>query len=149
MSLAPLWAVALAAALTISVPRPASPADTVVPPAATLSVTELGARNGQALAAVRICPGARLTAKAETLGAGLAGSDLAMFRDESDRIVTAWARAFACRDVDPAQSRDINGCRRAKILSCTTTWQEIGPDGTALPGLLDFRPDDTTASPGL
>jgi hypothetical protein len=110
--------------------------------AAEMSAADQGIRYGQALAAVRTCPGARLTPKAIALEQGVALTDRGTFRDASDRIVAAWANAFACKDVDPAQTRDINGCRRAKILSCTTTWQEIGPDGTALRGLLEFRPED-------
>jgi hypothetical protein len=110
--------------------------------AAELSAADQGIRYGQALAAVRTCPGARLTPKAAALEQGVAIAERGAFRDASDRIVAAWANAFACKDVDPAQTRDINGCRRAKILSCTTTWQEIGPEGTALPGLLEFRPED-------
>lgn len=106
-----------------------------------IAAKELGIRHGQAIAAVRTCPGARLTAKAEGLETDLGRGDLAVFRDESDRILTAWANAFACTDVDPAQTREINGCRRAKILSCNQAWQEIGPDGMALPGLVEFRPD--------
>lgn len=109
---------------------------------APLTVKDLGVRHGQAIAAVRICPGARLTVKVATLGTNLTRPDLAVFRDESDRILTAWASAFSCRDVDPAQTREINGCRRAKILSCNQTWREIGPEGTELPGLIQFRPDD-------
>lgn len=110
--------------------------------AAEMTSEDQGIRYGQALAAARTCPGARLTPKAAALEEGVAVTERRTFRDASDRIVAAWANAFACKDVDPAQTRDINGCRRAKILSCTTTWREIGPDGTALPGLLEFRPED-------
>lgn len=115
--------------------------------AAPLSVKEQGARHGQALAAAKICPGARVTANVAALAAAVADADKAAFAASSADIVAAWDKAFACTDVDPAQTREINGCRKAKILSCSTTWQEIGPDGMALPGLLEFKPADAADAP--
>lgn len=109
----------------------------------TLSIDEQGARHGQALSAARICPGARTTAKVDTLAAGIADADRATFDAASQKIVLAWDKAFLCQDVDPAQApREINSCRKSKILSCSSTWSEIGPEGTALPGLLEFAPAD-------
>lgn len=106
----------------------------------SLSLKEQGARRGQALAASRFCPGARLTEKAEKLDATLNEQEIAIFAEHSQKVEAAWEKAFTCTDVDPAQTREINGCRRAKILSCTMTWKEIGPEGTALQGLLEFKP---------
>jgi hypothetical protein len=109
--------------------------------AQNLSVAEQGARHGQALSAAKICPGARTTAKVTALAAAVKEADRAAFEAASQTIVTAWDKAFLCQDVDPAQApREINSCRKSKILSCTSTWSEIGPDGTALPGLLEFAP---------
>src|SRR5512137_1521501 len=109
---------------------------------ATMSIDEQGARHGQAIAAAKICPGARTTPKLGELAASVAQADRAVFEATSARIVAAWEKAFLCTDVDPAQSpREVNGCRKSKILSCTSTWTEIGPEGTALPGLLEFAPD--------
>ncbi len=88
-----------------------------------------------------ICPGAKTTVKVAELAAAIHPDDRETFDAASNRIVVAWQKAFACQDVDPAQSpREMNGCRKAKILSCTMTWREIGPDGSALPGLLEFAP---------
>lgn len=101
-----------------------------------------GAHHGQAVAASRICPGAQLTAGARALEAQYSQQDAVTFAAASKRIIAAWEQAFACVDVDPAQSREINGCRRAKILSCTAAWSEVGPDGSAIAGLLEFRPQD-------
>jgi len=129
------------AALTI-LPLLAAPI-TVQAGAASLSLDEVGARHGQAVSAAKICPGARTTAKLEQLAASITRVDLATFEAASQKIVVAWDKAFACQDVDPAQApREINSCRKSKILSCTTTWREIGPDGSALPGLLEFAPQD-------
>jgi hypothetical protein len=111
--------------------------------AQNLSIDEQGARHGQALSAAKICPGARTTAKVTTLAAAIRDADRAAFDAASQKIVDAWDKAFQCQDVDPAQApREINSCRKSKILSCTSTWSEIGPEGTALPGLLEFAPAD-------
>jgi hypothetical protein len=104
-------------------------------------IDEQGARHGQAIAAMATCPGAKTTIKVAELAAAVAPDDREAFQAASNRIIEAWQKAFACQDVDPAQSpREMNGCRKAKILSCTMTWREIGPEGSALPGLLDFAP---------
>jgi hypothetical protein len=106
-----------------------------------LSVDEQGARHGQSLAAMKTCPGARTTPKVAELAASIPGSDRAAFDTASANIVAAWEKAFRCTDIDPAQfPREVNGCRKSKILSCTSAWREIGPDGSALPGLLEFAP---------
>jgi hypothetical protein len=105
------------------------------------SIDEQGARHGQALSAAKICPGARTTAKLATLATAIKDADRAAFDAASQKIILAWDKAFLCQDVDPAQApREINSCRKSKILSCTATWSEIGPEGTALPGLLEFAP---------
>jgi hypothetical protein len=110
---------------------------------ASLSLDEQGARHGQALAAMATCPGARTTIKVAELADAIASEDREAFEAASKQIVEAWQKAFTCQDVDPAQSpREMNGCRKAKILSCTMTWREIGPEGSALPGLLEFAPAD-------
>jgi hypothetical protein len=106
-------------------------------------IDEQGARHGQAIAAMATCPGAKTTVKVAELAAAVAPDDREAFQAASNRIIEAWQKAFACKDVDPAQSpREMNGCRKAKILSCTMTWREIGPEGSALPGLLDFAPSN-------
>lgn len=107
-----------------------------------LSPDVAGAHHGQAVAAARICPGARLTPAIDAAARIYTGAAADQFATQSAHIVAAWEKAFSCTDVDPAQFRDINGCRKSKILSCTTAWREVGPDGTALPGLLEFRPSD-------
>jgi hypothetical protein len=128
------WAV-----LFLLIPPSAAVSGGTAPP----SIDEQGARHGQALAAARICPGARTTAKIDELAASIPSDRRPEFNAASDRIVDAWNQAFACQDVDPAQyPREINSCRKSKILSCSTTWSEIGPEGSALPGLLEFAPED-------
>jgi hypothetical protein len=56
----------------------------------TLSIDEQGARHGQALAAAKICPGARTTPKVAALAAAIASNDRATFEAASSRIVAAW-----------------------------------------------------------
>jgi hypothetical protein len=111
--------------------------------AAPLSIDEQGARHGQAIAAMQICPGAKTTGKVAELAASISDADRASFDAASNRIVAAWQKAFSCKDANPADGpRQMNGCRKAKILSCTSTWREIGPEGNALPGLLEFAPSE-------
>jgi hypothetical protein len=107
------------------------------------SADEQGARHGQALAAAKICPGARTTAKLTALPASISSADKDAFEAASTRIIIAWDKAFSCQDIDSAQyPREINACRKSKILSCNSAWQEIGPEGSALPGLLEFAPQE-------
>lgn len=109
--------------------------------AQNFTIDEQGARHGQALSAAKICPGARTTAKVNALATAIKAADRVAFDAASQKIILAWDKAFLCQDVDPAQApREINSCRKSKILSCTATWSEIGPEGTALPGLLEFAP---------
>ena len=110
-------------------------------PLENLTLEERGARHGQALAAARFCPGAKLSEKAEKLKETLNQDEILVFTKQSENVLISWEKAFLCTDVDPAQTREINGCRKAKILSCTTTWKEIGPEGTAFQGLLEFKPE--------
>lgn len=109
--------------------------------AGDLSIDEQGARHGQAVAAAKLCPGARQTAKTAALAASIPEAEREAFEAASRRIQLAWDKATECRDVDPAQyPREFNSCRKTKILNCSATWTEIGPEGSALPGLLEFAP---------
>lgn len=108
-----------------------------------MSVDEQGARHGQAIAAAKTCPGAKSTVKLTELAESIAQADRAEFDAASNRIVAAWQKAFSCKDADPSNGpRQMNGCRKAKILSCTSTWREIGPEGSAYPGLMEFAPTE-------
>jgi hypothetical protein len=78
--------------------------------AADMPAAEAGARIGQALSAAKLCPGARATSKITALAKSYGETNQAVIKTEADKIVASWDKA----------------------------WGEIGPEGTAIPGLLDF-----------
>jgi hypothetical protein len=127
----PLW---MCLAIAFAVPAHAQspgPADT-------------GARIGQARSAAKICPGAKLTPKVEELSASMPAETQAEASAAAAKVEATWAKTFDCFDYDP-ETRRATGCRKLKIMSCNAAWTEIGPEGTAIPGLLEFSapPEDT------
>ncbi len=114
------------------------------PASAEPSAADKGIRFGQAQSAVAICPGMILTASAGKLRADQAAADLQDFDRAAGKIRKAWTEAFNCVDLDPETHR-FTSCRRTKIVSCNAAWSEIGPDGTALPGLIGFKPDEKSS----
>ena len=109
--------------------------------AADIDPREIGPRIGQAHSAAKICPGARLTPLAGSITTRVTASERAAFDSGVAEVTAAWTKAFDCVDVDPETKREL-ACRKMKILSCNAAWQEIGPEGTALPGLLEFKAPD-------
>ncbi len=103
------------------------------------TAAEAGVRFGQAKGATQICPGARLLPKAETLASAYAGADLAAFNEQAGKTLENWKTTFACQDWDQ-ETKHTTSCRQMRIASCNMAWKEIGPEGNALPGLIDFRP---------
>ncbi len=114
----------LAAAVLISVPVAAEP---------LVTPREAGARYGQALGALEVCYGSKLTAKAEAMPAAYTGADLEAFKAEAAKIFDAWAAVRGC-----TKQNDPNQCKIIMDKSCLTAQSEIGADGTAMPGLVDF-----------
>jgi hypothetical protein len=95
---------------------------------------EAGARYGEALGAIEICDGAKLTDKAKSLKASFAGPELDRFTAQAAKVYEAWMTVKHCvRPLDP------NPCRIMIQKSCSGAISEIGPEGLAMPGLLDFK----------
>jgi hypothetical protein len=114
----------------------AEPSDKAVASAkaavAKLTPRDAGARYGQALGAIEVCVGTTLTEKASALGSVYTGADLEAFKAQSAKIYGAWIKVKHCvRQDDP------NQCKVIMDESCTAAIAEIGPSGTALPGLLE------------
>lgn len=105
--------------------------------AADMSAAQAGSRIGQALSAAKLCPGARATAKITALAKSYGETNPAVIKTEADKIVASWDKALGCVESNP-EIKLYTGCRKTKILSCNSAWGEIGPEGTELPGLLDF-----------
>ncbi len=98
-----------------------------------LTARDMGSRYGQALGALELCTGAKITEKASALPALYAGEELDEFHAQQKKIYDAWIRVKHCvREDDP------NQCKVIIDESCAAALTEIGPKGTAFPGLLEF-----------
>ncbi len=97
-----------------------------------LSPRDAGRRGGEAAGAVYACDWLRITQRAATLRSQYEGDALAEFDAEASRILAAWHTAKTCRNAGGP-----NECRITLQLSCQEALREIGPDGSALPGLLE------------
>ena len=98
-----------------------------------------GRRYGQARAVSAQCPGGKATAKAEALKARFSGEQAQVFTAEANRVVADWKAALGCVEADPETGRMIASCRKIKKVTCSQAWLEIGPEGSAMPGLVEFK----------
>lgn len=105
------------------------------------TAVDAGRRYGQAQAAARFCPGGKLLAKVEELRARFHDADKAAFEAEAAKMAQAWDLTLGCQEGDQETGRPNLRCRQVKRLSCRQAWREIGPEGTAIPGLIEFRPE--------
>jgi len=100
--------------------------------AARMTPKDAGARYGQALGAVEICIGYKISRRASALESIFSGTDVEAFKAQAAKIYDAWVKVKNCvRQDDP------NQCKVIMDESCASAISEIGPSGTALPGLLD------------
>lgn len=135
-----LAAIAIAQAV---VPIPATPAraqtrdetrnETGEQPAPPTTPRDAGARYGQALGAAEVCYGAKITAKADALSKSYAGPDQDIFKATAAKIFNAWLSVKRC--VNP---NDPNTCKVIMDKSCMQAEAEIGANGSAVPGLVEF-----------
>lgn len=98
-----------------------------------------GRHYAEAEAVVVYCPGGRKTAKADELAARFTGPARAAFDAEAAKVKDVWAQAMSCTEAEP-DGRMNEHCRRVKRGFCGHAWTAIGPEGTALPGLIEFKP---------
>ncbi len=98
---------------------------------------EAGLRYGQASGVAAACPGTVLTPKAEALLQQFKGTDNEAFKAEAAKTLEVWTKALGCPNIDPETGRQNATCRQLKAISCRQAYGEIGPEGTAMPGLLD------------
>jgi hypothetical protein len=101
---------------------------------ARLSADDLGARYGQALGASLVCPGARVTAKAEALAATLEAGEQEAFKRRAAAVLQLWRKIPVC----DAATNGPNQCKIANDLSCREAMRDIGPDGRHVPGLIEW-----------
>jgi hypothetical protein len=130
----------LAAALAAAIPMPAgagttaAPAGTAVTLPAPLPPREAGARYGQALGVALICYGLRTTSALDRLPSQYAGDARTEFDSESEKTVAAWRETGSCK-----KAGGPNACRLVHEWSCHAALNEIGPDGSVLPGLVEQK----------
>ncbi len=101
--------------------------------AAQLSAREAGARYGQALGVLEICLGSKVTSEGNALGQNYTGADQDVFKTQAAKIYEAWRNVKNCN-----KARDPNVCKIIMDKSCAAAEKEIGPNGTVLPGLVEF-----------
>lgn len=94
---------------------------------------EAGARYAQALGAAETCGGLRVGKRAEDLKAEFQGEDLKAFSEQAANVYAAWQKVKNCsRPLDP------NPCRIEIQFSCQAAVAEIGPEGSAVPDLIEI-----------
>ena len=114
-------------------PLAAEPAATQTAQAATITARDAGARYGQALGAVEVCYGSKITPKAHALSATYSAADQDAFKAQTAKIFDAWIKVKGCTDqVSP------NKCKVIMDKSCLAAEAEIGVSGSAIPGLVEF-----------
>jgi hypothetical protein len=105
--------------------------DAAAPPAP--SALEAGARYGQALGALEVCYGSKLTDKVKALEVSFTGADQDKFKTQAAKIFEMWQKVKGCTN-----QRDPNQCKIIMDKSCLAAENEIGQTGTAMPGLVEF-----------
>lgn len=100
---------------------------------AAASPSEAGIRYGQALGVLEVCYGSKLTDKAKGLEQTYKDKDLEVFKASAATVYQAWVKVRACTN-----QKDPNTCKIIMDKSCLAAEAEIGPQGTAMPGLAEF-----------
>jgi hypothetical protein len=101
--------------------------------AANLTPYDVGSRYGQALGAAETCDGGRITDKGAVLRALYTGEDLERFSAQENKIYEAWMRVKHCTTGEGS-----NICKVVIEESCAAAMAEIGPAGSAFPGLFQI-----------
>lgn len=99
-----------------------------------LSPREAGARYGQAAGAEIVCYGLKATNRTEELRARYRDADLTEFQTEAAKVLDAWKKTATCEN-----AYGPNPCKLSHVWSCQAALKEIGPEGTAVPGLVATR----------
>lgn len=130
-SLLMVFGLALPSAV-LAQPTDTPPSPPTAPHQAKLPPLEAGARYGQAIGALEICIGAKTTDKVAALQADYTGADQEAFKRQATKVYEAWVKVKNCTN-----RKDPNQCKIIMDRSCESAFAEIGPNGTAYPGLLD------------
>ena len=101
--------------------------------AAPLTPKDAGLRYGQALGALEVCHGSKLTAKADGLSQSYSGAELEAFKAAAAGVFEAWNGVKNC-----VNAADPNQCKIIMDKSCLAAEAEIGATGKVIGGLVDF-----------
>lgn len=99
-----------------------------------LSPRAAGVRYGQAAGVALVCYGLKVTSASDALKARFEGEALAQFNEEAEKVLASWREMDQC-----TKSPGPNECRLAHEWSCRDAMREIGPGGSAVPGLVDVK----------
>jgi hypothetical protein len=97
-----------------------------------LSPRDAGRRGGEAAGAALVCYGLKITDRAAALRQQYEGDALAEFDAEAARILAAWQATKVCDNANGP-----NECKVSQQWSCLQAMREIGPAGSAVPGLVE------------
>jgi hypothetical protein len=123
-----------ASALAFS-PAHAGEAEAAKAPPGSSEAREAGARYGQALGVLEICYGSKITAKGEALPQQFSGDTGELFKAQAAKVYDAWVKVKGC-----SNQFDPNQCKIIMDKSCLDAEKEIGSNGSAIPGLVEFQP---------
>ncbi|MCH9765710.1 MAG: hypothetical protein K0U34_06940 [Alphaproteobacteria bacterium] len=100
----------------------------------TATPVQAGIRYGQAAGVTLVCYGLKTTDAVDALKARFKDEDLAVFNEQSNKVLKSWVQTLNCE-----KSGGPNECKLSHVWSCQQALKEIGPDGTALPGLVEQK----------
>jgi hypothetical protein len=97
-----------------------------------LSAKDAGARYGEAAGAALVCYGLKITPQVTELRARYQGDDLAEFDAEAGKVLQSWRSTLTCEHAEGP-----NDCKVSQQWSCQQALREIGPEGSAVRGLVE------------
>jgi hypothetical protein len=96
-----------------------------------LTPKDAGARYGEAAGAALVCYGLKITPQVTELRARYQGDDLAEFDAQAGKVLQAWRSTLTCEHADGP-----NDCKVSQQWSCQQALRDIGPEGSAVRGLV-------------
>lgn len=127
----------MSAALLLGAPALAGgTGDPAMTPAAVTDIDPklAGARYGQAAGVALVCFSMKTLPATADLKARYSGANLDVFNTEAETVLSAWRDLQSCRHAGGP-----NECRLTILWSCRDAMREIGPNGSALAGLVDVK----------
>lgn len=121
----------VAVLLAVAAGAPPSAAEEARVPAA-----EAGQRIGLAKAAAQYCPAGVVTDKLKAFEAEYTGADGEVVKAEAEKVLEAWKQGTVC-DENELDRHALSMCRTMRLRNCRAVWNQMGPQGGVMPGLVD------------